>query len=53
MDAKLNPDGTLTHNIYEVDENKREFKDEETFYKWIKKHLKDRREYLKTQITPY
>ena len=42
FDVKRNPDGSLTHNIYKSDGGPREFKDEKTVEKWVKKHIKDR-----------
>eukprot|EP00347_Sterkiella_histriomuscorum_P003558 403363832 len=54
LDVRRNPDGSLTHNIFKSDSSiPREFKDEKVFEKWVKRHLKERQDHLKENITPY
>lgn len=48
-----NTDGSLTHNIFKMkDGSPRKFKDEETHKKWVTKHVRERKEFLKARLSP-
>ncbi len=53
-DIKVNEDGSVEHKLL-LASNKtpRKFKDLDTFNTWAKKHLRERKEDLKTKITPH
>lgn len=53
-DITVKTDGTVVHNVLLKPEGNgpREFKNMETFINWRRKHLRERREYLKTKLTP-
>ena len=49
----VNADGSVSHNIFLAkDGSPRKFKDEATHKKWVTKHLRERREDLKTKLSP-
>ena len=49
----VNADGSVTHKIFHAkDGSPRKFKDEATHQKWVTKHLRERREDLKTKLSP-
>lgn len=53
VDASIQADGSVLHNHFKSPNGEaRKFKNEETFNKWVSKHLRERREYLKTKLTP-
>ena len=46
-------DGSVTHLIFKAkDGSPRKFKDEATHKRWVTKHLRERREELKTKLSP-
>ncbi len=52
-DVTANGDGSFTHNFFKLkDGSPRKFKDEETHKKWVARHVRERREYLKAKLSP-
>ncbi len=46
-------DGSVTHLVFKAkDGSPRKFKDEATHKRWVTKHLRERREELKTKLSP-
>ena len=54
-DITVREDGTVTHNVFKKKDESgpREFKNMETFESWKRKHLRERREFLKNKLTPH
>ena len=54
-DVTVNEDGSVTHNVFIAKDgsgNLRKFKDQETFKRWVAKHTRERKEELKSRLSP-
>lgn len=55
LDATVNEDGSVTHNFFKSKSGNgepRKFKDQDTFKRWVAKHNRDRKDELKTRLSP-
>ncbi len=51
----VNEDGTVSHNVFKAKDGSgepRKFKDMETFKRWVAKHSRERREEMKSRLSP-
>lgn len=51
----VNDDGSVSHNFFKAKDGSgqpRKFKDLETFKRWVAKHTRERKEELKSRLTP-
>ena len=54
-DVTVNEDGSVSHNFFKAKDGSgepRKFKDQETFKRWVAKHTRERKEELKSRLTP-
>jgi hypothetical protein len=54
-DVTVNEDGTVSHNVFKAKDGSgepRKFKDMETFKRWVAKHSRERREEMKSRLSP-